>query len=249
MSWLHFERMAAEYATARPPYPPAVFEELTRRGVIGPGTTVLEVGAGAGLATRDLIAAGSRVTALEPGVRLAALLMDAVPAATVLVTRLEDAALPDGAFDSAVAATSLHWVDLAVGLPILHRALRPGGWLAVWRTAFGDDTVTTPFRQRVARVVAARPVPAEPAAPRDERPTMAELARGCRFVPLDTIRWRWSVDLTTEQVRRLFSTFSDWTPAEVEAAAAAADHCGGVVTEHYRSVLHLLTAPVPGPAR
>jgi SAM-dependent methyltransferase len=239
---MHFERMAAEYATARPPYPRAIVEELSRRGVIGPGISVLEVGAGAGLATGDLMAAGSRVTALEPGERLAHLLMAGVPTATVVVTRLEEADLPDRVFDSAVAATSMHWVELQIGLPILHRALRPGGWLAVWRTVFGDDTVTTPFREHVNRVVAARQALPEPAAPRDERPTMQELASGGWFAPVDTMRWRWSVDLTTEQIRRLFSTFSDWTPAEVEAAAAAADRCGGTVNEHYSSVLHLLKA-------
>jgi SAM-dependent methyltransferase len=138
---MHFERMAAEYATARPPYPRAVFEALAGRGVIGSGVRVVEVGAGSGLATGDLVAAGSHVTALEPGERLARLLRVAVPTATVIVTRLEDADLPDGSFDSAVAATSMHWVDLRVGLPILHRALRPGGWLAVWRSVFGDDAV------------------------------------------------------------------------------------------------------------
>jgi hypothetical protein len=50
------------------------------------------------------------------------------------------------------------------------------------------------------------------------------------------------VDLTTEQVRRLFSTFTDCTPGEVEAAATAADQCGGRITEHYSSVLHVLKA-------
>ena len=74
---------------------------------------------------------------------------------------------------------------------------------------------------------------------------MEELTYGGWFAPVDTMRWRWSVDLTTEQIRRLFSTFSGWTPAEVEAAAAAADECGGKVTEHYNSVLHLLTATPP----
>jgi hypothetical protein len=46
--------------------------------------------------------------------------------------------------------------------------------------------------------------------------------------------------MTTDQVARLFRTFSDWTDDEVEAVRAAADACGGVVTEHYRSVMHLL---------
>jgi hypothetical protein len=46
--------------------------------------------------------------------------------------------------------------------------------------------------------------------------------------------------LTTEQVTALFRTFSNWTGEEVDDVAAAADACGGRVTEHYQSVLHLL---------
>jgi len=42
-------------------------------------------------------------------------------------------------------------------------------------------------------------------------------------------------------VRSLFRTFSDWSEAEVDAAGRVAEELGGVVTEHYRSVLHLLT--------
>ena len=69
---------------------------------------------------------------------------------------------------------------------------------------------------------------------------MDELTAGGWFEPVQTERWRWTIDLTTDQVRRLFRTFSDWTDREVEAAADAADTCGGVVTEHYQSMLHLL---------
>jgi hypothetical protein len=41
-------------------------------------------------------------------------------------------------------------------------------------------------------------------------------------------------------VTRLFSTFSGWTHDEVDMIRLAADDCGGIVTEHYQSVLHLL---------
>jgi SAM-dependent methyltransferase len=239
VSWLHFERMAGEYASARPPYPDAVFDALRAEHVIGPGIRVLEVGAGAGLATRALVSSGSEVVAIEPGRELAALLRREVPGAAVVVGRLEDAALPVRAFDSVVAATSLHWVDLAVGLPRLHATLRPSGRLAVLRNVFGDGSVPTDFRERVDEIVARRGT-----APRgtgsDERPTMAELASGGWFEPCRTERWRWSVDLTTDQVTRLFRTFSDWTEQEVDAVGRAADACGGRLTEHYRSVLHLL---------
>ncbi|GAA3799894.1 class I SAM-dependent methyltransferase [Cellulomonas soli] len=239
---MHFERMAEDYAAARPPYPEALFEELTRAGVLGAGVRVLEVGAGAGLATAALVAAGCEVTAVEPGRRLATLLSQSVPGATVVNSRLEDVELPGASIDSAVAATSMHWVDLAVGLPLLHGLLRPGGRLAVWRMVFGDPSVRSPFRELVDEVVARRPAGRGPAPRGDLRPTMDELAAGGWFEPLGTTWWRWTAELSSERVRRLFATFSDWSPEEVEAAAQAADTCGGTVTEHFGTVLHLLRA-------
>ncbi len=106
---MHFERMARDYAGARPSYPARVFEVLTGLGVIGPGLRVPEVGAGSGLATRPLVESGSRVTALKPGEAMADILRRELPGVPVVVSRLEDASLPPGQFDSAVAATSLHW--------------------------------------------------------------------------------------------------------------------------------------------
>lgn len=239
MSWAHFERMAADYRAARPPYPAELFATLEGEGVIGPGLEVLEVGAGSGLATREFVASGSHVEALEPGPDLAALLAEEVPAASVTCCRLEDAALPDAAFDSAVAATSMHWVDLSVGLPRLYAALRSDGRLAVFRHVFGDDEVATEFRDRVRAIVARRGGGAEQPQP-EPRPTMSELAAGGWFAPVRSECWRWSVELTTSQLTTLFRTFSDWTEEEVREVSAAADACGGRVTEHYQSVLHLL---------
>ena len=63
MSWTHFEQMAEDYDSARRPYPQAVFEVVKDQRVIGPGLKVLEVGAGSGLATRELVSSGSHVVA------------------------------------------------------------------------------------------------------------------------------------------------------------------------------------------
>jgi SAM-dependent methyltransferase len=240
MSGMHFERMAAEYADARPPYPDGVYDALSSAGVVGPGARVLEVGAGAGLATRELVSRGCAVVAIEPGAELGALLQEAVPGVEVIGARLEDAVLPDGAFDSVAAATALHWVDLDIGLPALHATLRPGGWLGVWRWVFGDDRVLTPFRDRVRGIVEAREGQGAYVNRGNEPPTMNDLAAGGWFEPVDTQEWRVSLDLTTDQVARLFRTFSNWNATEVDAAASAVDDLGGVVTERYRTVLHLL---------
>jgi SAM-dependent methyltransferase len=239
VSWQHFDRLAADYASARPPYPTVIYDLLSSEGVIGPGLRVLEIGAGAGLATKRLVAAGSHVTALEPGPALCSLLEETVPGVPVVPSRLEEAELPPATFDSVVAATSMHWVDLSVGLPKTHEVLRPGGFLAVFRNVFGDDTYDTDFRDIVRQIVARRR--AAPESPsRESRPTMAELSAGGYFEPVRSEHWQWSMELTTEQVTRLFRTFSDWDDAEVDAVRAAAEACGGLVTEHYRSVLHLL---------
>ena len=76
-------------------------------------------------------------------------------------------------------------------------------------------------------------------------PTMSELVAGGWFESVRTETWSWAVDLSTDQVRRLFTTFSSWTAAEADAAAQAADDLGGRVTEQYRSVLHLLRSREP----
>ena len=58
-----FEAVADEYDAARPSHPNAVFD------VLGPldGLRMLDVGAGTGIATRELVIRRARVTALDPG--------------------------------------------------------------------------------------------------------------------------------------------------------------------------------------
>jgi SAM-dependent methyltransferase len=131
-----FDRIAEHYATARPGYPDAVFDTLERVTSVAHGSRVLEVGAGPGQATIPLAARGYRVTALEPGARLAAVARErlrAVPGADaqVLEQRLEDWRVEPAAFDLVLAASAWHWVDATVGLEIAHRALRPDGWIAL----------------------------------------------------------------------------------------------------------------------
>ena len=245
----HFDRHADVYDRGRPPYPTRLWERLTGRGLLAPGVRVVELGAGTGQATGPLLAAGASVTAVEPGRALAERLRRRCPAATVVVATAEQVTLPDAAFDLAVVATAVHWLDLDVVLPALHRALVPGGHLAVWRTAFGDPTVPlTPFREQVARIVArrdpsrVRPGPGE----LDTARWVERLSAHGLFTPVHVEEIRWSVELRTAQVRDLFTTFSDWEPAEVADAARAVDELGGRVREHYVTPLVVLSrAPAP----
>ncbi|PRY18396.1 class I SAM-dependent methyltransferase [Kineococcus rhizosphaerae] len=236
----HFDAHAAAYDRGRPPYPPALWERL--RPLVRRGTRVVDLGAGTGLATGPLLAAGAAVTAVEPGPALADLLRARFPTATVLRATAETADLPEGGFDLAVAATAVHWFDLDAVLPRLHRALVAGGCFAVWRTAFGDPGVPlSPFRRRVAEITAARSAPPRPGPGElDTGQWAARLTCGGWFTVRAVEEFAWSVELGTEQVRDLFTTFSDWSAHEVALAADAVRDLGGSVTEHYRTPLVLL---------
>ncbi len=239
----HFDAQAELYAAARPPYPDVLWARLAELGLLVPGHRVVDLGAGTGQATGPLLAAGLEVTAVEPGVQLARLLSAAHPAATVVVARAEDAQLGRRAYDLVVAATSIHWLDLEVVLPKVHGLLRSGGHLVVWRHVFGDaDAPSTPFRERVAEIVAARTTPPRPG-PDAEDPaaTLLGLTDGGLFVAEATDTFRWTIELDDTEVHRLFSTFSDWTPDEVQQAAAAVRAVGGRVVEQYQTWLIVLS--------
>ncbi len=142
---------------------------------------MLEIGSGTGQATRPLLERGAaRLVAIEPDPELAAFLLTVTDGRPeILHTTLEEAALPPATFDLAVAASSFHWIDAKAGLAVVRRALRPGGWWAMWWTHFGDDSRPDPFRDAIDPVLT--DLPSSPGASgiaRDAEAALAALDRG-----------------------------------------------------------------------
>ncbi|GAA1942638.1 class I SAM-dependent methyltransferase [Microbacterium deminutum] len=241
---MHFDADAAGYESARPPYPDALWACLHELGALRPGLRALDLGAGSGQATGPLLEAGLTVTAVEPGVHLAARLSERFPEAVVLVSRAEDAVLPTGSFDVVVAATSIHWMDLAVVLPKVRAALVDRGLLLVWANEYGDPSVPrTPFRERVETIVRARaPLPPDDRQALDPPRWAETFTRGGHFRVVRQELFRWAIDLDAAQVRALFATFSNWTADEANEAADAVCSLGGTVHEHYTTPLIALEA-------
>lgn len=234
---MHFNGRPDLYQ-ARPPYPADLWRRVHATGLVGVGRRALDLGAGTGEATGPLLAGGMQVVAVEPGDQLAAILAVAHPDAELLISRAEDVDFGDSAFDLVVAATSIHWMNLDVLAPKIDRCLKPGGRLLLWRNVFGDFSVeTTPFRGIVEKIVARRQNSRRTGNPEDADATADRLTSTGLFSIDDICAYRWSTALRADQIHGLFSTFSDWTPEEVNEATAGARALGGEVVEHYTSWL------------
>jgi SAM-dependent methyltransferase len=249
---MSFNAAATTYHRGRPPYPQAVFDLLTERCGLTAGARVLEIGAGSGLATGRLLAAGARVVAVEPGAELAAILTAAHPVddLDVVVADFETADL-SGPFDLAVAATSLHWVDPVSAISRLGTLVRSGGWLAAWWTEFGDSERPTRFRDRLDDVYHDL-LPAEPAY-KDARSHVLDTDRWSRVlttggwfgeVEIEVVSWRQT--LTAATARDLWSTFPNIAelapPAREEflsrLGALIEDEPGGTVEDPRLTVVY-----------
>jgi len=131
-----FDQVAAMYAAVRPDYPTAAVAWL----LPPEARRVLDLGAGTGKLTRQLVDAGHDVVAVEPSPQLRAELAAYVPEAELLEGGAEQIPLPDSDVDAVLVGQAFHWFDQDRALPEIARVLRPGGRLGLlWN--FDDDSV------------------------------------------------------------------------------------------------------------
>jgi len=132
-----YARNAERYHRGRPTYHP----DLARRVVdrYGHGT-VVELGAGTGIFTRQLVDLGLKVIAVEPVVSMRTALAEFVPEADVRLGSAEEIPVADHSVDTIIASQSFHWFRYREALEEIHRVIRPGGHLlTVWNVR--DESV------------------------------------------------------------------------------------------------------------
>jgi len=141
-----FAAVADAYDRARPGYPAEAAEWL-----IGSGRSrVLELGAGTGLLTERLVAAGHDVLATDPLPEMLAHLRRRLPDVPVAVGTAESIPAPSRSMDVVICAESFHWFDHERALSEISRVLRPGGVLAlVWN--FRDEGI--PWVRKLGRII------------------------------------------------------------------------------------------------
>jgi trans-aconitate methyltransferase len=166
-AWRHggvFDAVAEAYDQRRSGYPC----ELVAAVHLHPGARVVEVGAGTGKLTEELVACEFRVDAVEPGpnmIEVAQRRVDDSDLVRFHLGRFEDVALSAGAYDAVFSGSAFHWIDPTVGWAKAASLLRPGGTLALLQPfgARGEavDEMHEALNRLAPEIAADYPVPRE----------------------------------------------------------------------------------------
>jgi SAM-dependent methyltransferase len=128
------------YQSARPGYPAAAIAYLIDHLEIVANSKVVDVAAGTGLFTRELLPYTSHVVAVEPSRGMRDEFAVQLPAVEVLDGVAESLPLRDGSVDVLTVAQAFHWFEAQAALKEFTRVLVPGGGIGlIWNER--DETV------------------------------------------------------------------------------------------------------------
>jgi len=236
------------YHSARPAYPPAVWDVLRQRAGLRSGISILEIGAGTGLATEHLLGHNpQRLLAVEPDARLAEFLRARLrrPELDVIERPFEELNEILQSYDLVVSATAFHWLDAVPALRRIHALLRDGGAVALIWNVFGDNVRPDPFHEASAHFFAGhRPSPSGGGTTQtpyglDSEARLRDFEEAS-FYGEPPAMFEWTLTLDPPAVRRLYATYSNVVALEAEKREALLDALedlaradfGGVVTRN-----------------
>ena len=148
----HFSEKSAQYAAARPGYPPALFAAIAKSA---PGLgRAWDCATGSGQAAIGLAAHFARVEATDASAQQIANAI-AHPNVRYSVQVSERTDFEPASFDAVTVAQALHWFDLDRFYDEVRRVLRPGGVIAAWAYDWSSVTPEVDFvlqRHLLARI-------------------------------------------------------------------------------------------------
>ena len=125
-----FDKAADVYERARPGYPAEAIDLVVER--LGSGLYV-DLAAGTGKFTRELVARDRDVIAVEPVAGMRRTFSSVLPGVPILAGTAEAMPFGDHSIGAITAAQAAHWFDAPRAIAEFHRVLRPGGRIAlIW---------------------------------------------------------------------------------------------------------------------
>ena len=140
-SGMFFDKHASIYDTARPNYLDKVYDEIAEHISVAYRQNWLEVGAGSGLASKQIITRlePQQITLLEPGHNFCEMLrkeFGGLKGVSVVESDFEHFN-SDEEFDAIIAATAWHWPDPKTKYQHAAELLKPQGSLVIFRNYYG----------------------------------------------------------------------------------------------------------------
>lgn len=205
---LSFGGVVDAYDRGRPTYPREAAVWLTAESPV----SVLELGAGTGKLTEQLVALGHDVHATDPDAAMLTKLRERLPEVRTSQASAEEVPAGDRSYDVVVCAQAFHWFDHAKALPEIARVLKPGGRLSlVWNER--DERV--PWVRKLGAIIGTQDQLREPA---------AVLEGSSLFDDVEEAEFRFRQQVDQHTIKDLVlsrSNISTLSPDEREARLAA----------------------------
>lgn len=208
---LSFNEVPEIYDEIRPSYPAALYEALFR--MLPPQPTILEVGPGTGQATKDLLARGASVHAVEIGPATAAKLRSNLPIDELKISIADFEQLPvSERVDAVFSATAFHWISPRGQTDRPAELLKPGGLIAVVdliQVASPSDRgyfdAAQPIYERYGQ---ADPSFTPSTHDNADPPMRARLEGDQRYTDVSVLRWHWDQSYSASRYRKLMLSYS-----------------------------------------
>jgi ubiquinone/menaquinone biosynthesis C-methylase UbiE len=195
---LSFGAVAATYDRVRPRYLDRLLDRAQETLELAPSAHVLDLGAGTGRLTRELMRRFERVVAVEPDDKMRAL----IDAGTILSGSAETIPLESASVDAAFVGEAFHWFDAPRAIAELARVLVPHGGLALISTHWWETEPPLPS--------AAEALLREPYRRFEEerRPRWDDAFETSQFEPLRRERFEEAINVDADALLELYSTTS-----------------------------------------
>lgn len=143
------------YELSRPTYAPELIEWLVNTLKLDTHSQIADVGAGTGKLTRQLLATGARVYAVEPNADMrnkAIALLDGYANFHPIAAPAENTGLPAQSIHLVSAASAFHWFDAKAFRVECQRILQADGQVCLmWNHRKLDNEINVSFREIFAK--------------------------------------------------------------------------------------------------
>jgi SAM-dependent methyltransferase len=227
---LSFGNVAETYDRVRPPYSEVLLDRAQEVLDLDVHARVLDLGAGTGRVTRQLVRRFGHVVAVEPDERMRALHDEAIAGSAEAIP------LEDESVDAVFVGEAFHWFDPEAAIPEIARVLRPRGGLAILWTHWWE---TEPALPEEALAPLSEPYERSKS---QRRPPWEGAFYGMPFEPIRVEHDADEITVDPDKLLTLYSTVSALASLPVDEREALFDRVRPLLAGPYRLPLkHKLT--------